>query len=295
MKKLVSYFSNDVSSVDFGSIGMEVETQFLTGAGDPISVDTSQKMFRGLVENNWKIKTTKGKLITCIEDAKGNTFSYELGRHNIELSGASTRIYDVLENSNRCLGQLYLVGEKLGAYPMFEPVLRLEEDLLVIPDERDAVWLGLDGRSALAPLARTSSIQFTIAVSVDNSIKFLNKLGENIDWFLKDYPQEIVWRKYIQDSLAGYREDRYGGPLVFDSIEDYCEKLTKQDVVSGAKLIPYNLIDDLDVPLFLRSIWWYFRLKRYGDSLCIEVRPMPRRDDSTFGWYLNKALEILRS
>lgn len=49
---------------------------------------------------------------------------------------------------------------------------------------------------------------------------------------------------------------------------------------------------DLNVPLYLRSIWWYFRLKRYGNALCIEVRPMPRRDDEDIKRQFQKVLEI---
>ncbi|PJA94336.1 MAG: hypothetical protein CO133_00115, partial [Candidatus Komeilibacteria bacterium CG_4_9_14_3_um_filter_37_5] len=149
----------------------------------------------------------------------------------------------------------------------------------LIPDERDAIWLELDGRTALAPLARIASVQFTISVSPNNAINILNKLSSCLDIFLQDYPQDQVWKRYIRDSAAKYRSDRYGGPLAFSSLGDYCCSLIQHDVVQGSHLVPFAKVSHIDIPLYLRSIWWYFRLKRYGNSLCIEVRPMARKED----------------
>jgi hypothetical protein len=166
---------------------------------------------------------------------------------------------------------------------------------LVIPDERDAVWLELDGRAALAPLARTSSVQFTFSVSLIDVTSILNKMGKNVDKFMDDYPQDKIWKQYIAQSSAGYRQDRYGGPLTFSSLNDYCEKLVKNDVVKGVSLVPYSAVPDVDMSLYIRSIWWHFRLKRYGESLCIEVRPMPRRADEQFKSQLDKILSIINN
>lgn len=293
MKRLMSYFGEGVDSSDFGSIGMEVETQFLDDGGNPITTDVSQRIFSGLLSCGWSITGKKSNLITCIEN-NGNTFSYELGRHNIELSTKPSKKEKVLDVAQGCLDDLYRIAYINDARPMFAPVLEKDGDLLVIPDERDAVWLELDGRDNLAPLARTSSIQFTVAVSAENAVNYLNKLGENIDWFLSDYPQEAIWRKYIKESFAKYKTNRYGGPLIFESLEDYCRKLSEQEVVSSIQLVDFDKVKDLDVPLFLRSVWWYFRLKRYGNSLCVEIRPMPRRDDKSFDLYLKKVTDILR-
>ena len=121
----------------------------------------------------------------------------------------------------------------------------------------------------------------------------MNKLGDNIKMFLADYPQDVIWRRYITESNARYLKDRYGGPLNFRDIEDYCLKLSKQDVVCGVKLIPFSEAKEIDIPLFIRSVWWYFRLKRYGSSLCIEVRPMPRKTDKSFGEQLEKVMKIV--
>ncbi|KKT43382.1 MAG: hypothetical protein UW44_C0007G0029 [Candidatus Collierbacteria bacterium GW2011_GWB2_44_22] len=284
MRRLLDYFSNGITSQTLQSVGMEVETQFVTTTGEPISVETSQAILRRLVEGlrGWRISKTKGELITELIEDNGSILSYELGRHNIEFSSAPLTTSSIPFLPRMGLENLYFFAEELGAYPYFAPVLPGSEDLLVIPDERDANWLKLDGRDALSPLARTSSVQFTISVSPNDAINILNGLGSNLDKFLLNYPQDLVWKQYIASSQANYRSDRYGGPLIFANLDNYCELLGRNNVIQGTQLIPLSQVTELDIPLYLRSIWWHFRLKRYGNSLCIEVRPLPRLNDNRF-------------
>jgi hypothetical protein len=192
-----------------------------------------------------------------------------------------------------CLDQLYGAARFCGAEPYFAPVLETEEDLLVIPDERDATWLKLDSREALLPLARISAVHFTISVAPGDVVRVLNGLAARTDSFLADFPQDAIWRSYIAESAAGYRPDRYGGPLFFKSLRDYCWALTRHDVVDGVRLVPFSAAANLSFSLFLRSVWWYFRLKRYGNALCLEVRPIPRRTDAEIKHQLDKVLGII--
>jgi len=295
--RLVRYFTEGIKNRPIAdTVGMEVETSFVrmeempgsNGNGyflpkrpRPITIDQSQEIFRRFIKEYfwWKITKTKGELITEISDDEGNKLLYELGRQNIEISSSPQSLSEVADYMDNLHGKL-IHGAVGWAKPdgmnlefNREPILDTDEELLVIPDERDATWLELDGRPALEILARTSAVQFTISVPPWSAIECLNRLGEKIGSFLKDYPQEEYWRRYIKESKANYHPLRYGGPLFFDSIEDYCRKLIKHDVVVGSKLVPYNQVKDLDIPLYLRSIWWYFRLRRYGNTLCIEVRP----------------------
>ncbi|MDP1706424.1 MAG: hypothetical protein Q8L36_01225 [bacterium] len=293
MQRLISYFTGGITSRTLETIGAEVETQFVNEENEPISTETSQQMLTQLAKNGWEITDRKGSLITALTDRKNNKIFYELGRHNIEVATAISTPAKVVGIAQQCLDQIYEAGVVAGAKPFFSPILDGNEDLLVIPDERDAVWLQLDGRSALAPLARTSSVQFTISVSSADAINILNRLGRKISLFMEDFPQDRVWKRYIADSAAGYRSDRYGGPLIFESLDDYCQALSRNSIVRGTHLIPFAEISDLNIPLFLRSIWWHFRLKRYGDSLCIEVRPMARRTDDQIEKQLEKTLGII--
>jgi hypothetical protein len=293
MDRLVDYFNGTQGSKTLETVGAEIETQFVDSNGKAIATETSQKMLKFLSENGWAINGNKSDLITSLIDKNGNQMFYELGRHNVELSTVASRPDGVLQTVGDCLVQLYEAAYRFSAKPYFEPVLESDEDLLVIPDERDAIWLELDGRSALADLARTSSVQFTFSVDPMEAIDIVNRLGEQISTFLEDYPQDKIWKGYIANSHANYLSNRYGGPTFFESVEDYCQKLTQHDFVAGTKLVPYNEIDNVDISLYLRSIWWHFRLKRYDDTLCVETRPMPRRSDNHIKAQYQKVLEIV--
>ena len=293
MQKLVSYFTDGISSETLQTIGAEVETQFVDKDGNAVRTQTSQQMLGYLAENGWNVDCRKGNLITTIVDQNGNKIFYELGRHNMEVSTVASTPACVLDVMRKCLAQLYESARRVEAEPFLAPILLGDEDLLVIPDERDANWLELDGRDALAPLARTSSVQFTISVSPQDAMKILNKFGKEVGSFLADFPQDAVWKRYIVDSSAKYLSNRYGGPLAFESLEDYCQALARHDVVQGTRLVPFQDVSNLEVSLYLRSIWWHFRLKRYGNALCIEVRPMARRADEQFQHQLDKVLAIV--
>lgn len=294
MQKLLGYFEDGIDSQTLETIGAEIETQFIDKNGQAIQTQTSQQMLDRLTKNGWSVDCRKGNLITTLVDTFGNKIFYDLGRHNIEIATTASTKEDIIGVVTKCLQQLYEAAQQFGAEPYFAPILNGSEDLLVIPDERDAIWLELDGRNALAPLARTSSVQFTISVSPQEAVNILNKLGEQITVFLQDYPQDAVWKKYIAESSAKYIPNRYGGPLRFESITDYCQALTRHDVVCGTRLVQYQNISDLNIPLFLRSIWWHFRLKRYGNALCVEVRPMARRTDDKLHLQLEEILQIIR-
>jgi len=262
-----------------------------------VSLESTQETFRTLVRaGRWTVAETKAdNFIASITNHRGDRFSYELGRHNIELSAAPASLVSVTLDAENLLQELYRAlpaGCVPAMYPQ-PPSTYRTHDVLAIPDERDASWVTLDGREQLVPLAHMSSVQFTIPTCPRRAIVTLNRLGRNIQSFLADYPQESVWRQYVVDSLAGYRTDRYGGPLEFESLTDYCEQLCQHDMVQNGKLVPVSFTGDGDIDMFLRSIWWYFRLRRHGDQLCIEVRPLPRRDDGQFGRQLQQIYDCL--
>ncbi|MDP3957505.1 MAG: hypothetical protein Q8Q10_03330 [bacterium] len=295
VKRLAAYFSEGIRNPLPRKIGMEVETSFVTEDGKPISETTSQKILSSLLEKGKiHIVEQQGEKITVLQGEDGERYLYELGRQNIEFSSSPQHDTEyLLKDARRKLGELYRCARTHGAYPLEDPILETREDLLMVPDDRDATWIQLDGRAALKPLATISAVQFTIDVSLETAIPVLNRLGRNIQGFLDDYPQDRVWRAYICDSLANYHADRYGGPLFFESISDYCDKLVLHDVVQKGKLVPYRKCEAVDIPLYLRSIWWYFRLRRYGNSLCIEVRPLPRRGDKLFEKQLKFVLDVM--
>ncbi len=296
VKKLEEYFLSTRNTVGItDSIGAEVETQFISSNGLPASLEQTQKLFSIFVDSSgWKVDTFRGQLITGVVSSHGTKIFYELGRHNLEVA---TIPYDNKENLilslNGVLEQLYSRAYKCGIYPYFGPILQGNEDALVVPDERDKTWVKLDGRKVLNTLAYISSVQFTFSVSADKSIGILNKLNAHRDIFLEEFPQDEIWKEYIIDSSAGYEESRYGGPVFFEDMADYCRTLDEYKIVSGESLIQSKQMDNADISLFLRSIWWYFRLKRYGDTLCIEVRIFARKSDGQIEKQLDSILNII--
>lgn len=296
---LIAYFTRDIKPVRIGqSIGMEIETSFITADGNPISLEQSRAITRRLFLYEWSPwyarKVEKGGHIVKVEDSDGNAILYDLGWQNFELATVPMPKDKIVDHAKKLLAKLYEVAQMEHAFPYFGPILETTEDTLVIPDERDQVWLDLDGREALAPLARISSVQFTFAVEGSGeAITYLNRLGRTVGHFLEAYPQDRVWKEYIQKSHAGYHPLRYGGPLFFRDVEDYCEKLLEHDYIDGSRLVPCEHMQNFDIPLFLRSVWWYFRLRRYGNNLCIEVRPLGRYEDDRFEKQLMETLSIM--
>lgn len=306
MERLLRYFTEGVRSFALGeSVGMEIETQFVGFDERPVSVEDSQFILNQLVsEDGWQVSARRSALITELVRPGTGKVLYELGRHNIEVSLDPAPADQIVARAEDVLGKLYAAAHRTDGNPFFFPVLETDEDALVVPDQRDATWLRLDGRAALNLLARTSSVQFTIATDPARAIRELNALGAALPEFLvgarwgrpdclPGYPQDILWRRYIAESHAGYDPLRYGGPLRFESLEDYCAKLARQPVVFGDRLTPFAEAGEFDIPLFIRSVWWHFRLKRYDRALCIEVRPMGRWSDDRFShqlWFVTRTL-----
>lgn len=274
-------------------VGAEIETSFQDGDGRPITLSTAQAIFRSLAESDWKVSEQKGSLITKLAHPAGGALLFELGRQNLEIATDPAAAADIVRHTRSMLDELYEVAALHGAFPRFEPLFPTGEDLLVVPDGRDQTWLDVDGRTALRPLAAISAVQYTVDVPPEKALLCINGLLGRISAFRADYPQEGTWREYIRSSKAGYRTDRYGGPDRFEDVRDYCRKLLRHDVVTPEGLKPHSAVRDLDIPLFIRSVWWYFRLRRYGDALAVEVRPLARRADEKLDAQLAFVLDAM--
>jgi hypothetical protein len=281
--QLMNYFGNCGAKLNGKPrVGSEIETFFVCDDGSAITLAQSQAILKRLVRGRgWVVAGRKGDMITEVRHGTSRVL-YELGYPNIELCVAPHDITDIVERSRSLLEDLYRSAEECDAYPSFAPMFIGNGDCLALPDDRDATWLQLDGEKALSPLARISAVQYTLDVEHDDAVRKLNALNAARGQFLRSYPQDSVWRAYIKDSDACYKEDRYGGPTEFRSLLHYCEELAMHQVVCGPQLVPFDKAElgtNESIALFIRSVWWYFRLRRYGQKLCIEVRPLPRRRD----------------
>ena len=280
---LTQYFTNSTAgTVTGGQIGCEIETDFVDAAtGYPIEETASRAI----------IATTDGRPSDC-------QHKLELGRQKFELAIAPCHTFGhLLERAQESLAWLYQTAARYGALPRMAPEISWEGNLLdESSDPRDEVWLKLDGRRALEELCRCSSVQFTVDVNPRDAVAVLSAL-----WAAKlhelDYaPNHQRWLRYIKYSAAGYAADRYAGPDGFDSLDDYTARLAEHHVVmhrgQPVKLAP-AVVPDLDVDLFLRSVWWHYRLRRYGDTLAVEIRPFARRSDDCIERYWGHIASVL--
>lgn len=276
MDRLYLYFTEGTQGTKTGaSMGMEVETDFLLEDGSPLPIEAARQI----------LLATDGRPFGCEQ-------KLELGQQKIELSMAPQPNSGLmLELAEESLAWLYGQAAQHGAYPLFAPEVQWDGDLLWVQEERDAIWVDLDGRPALEELCRCSSVQFSVSVHPDEAIVVLNRLHA-AQLHDHDYaPNHQRWLNYIAQSAAGYGADRYGGPEHFLNLQDYVAQLVKHEVVmhQGQPIgKPFTEVADADIELFLRSIWWHYRLRRYGDALAVEMRPFARRQDASFAqlWQL---------
>jgi len=249
-------------------LGIEIETQFLDSDGQPILSEETLAI----------LASVEGKPDYC-------ELKLELGRHNLELNIKPQKDFATLwPTVCESLGWLHNLCATCGYFAAHEPapLINYTGELLLVAEERDQIWVDLDGKQALEKLCRCSSVQFTIDVNPEDAICWINKM-----WAAKvhryDYTQnDFLWQRYIAESSFGYRADRYGGPNGFMDLDDYVRRLAQNEVVMHQGQSCRKMVGDvekLDVNLFLRSVWWHYRLRRYSNNLAIEIRPFSRRTD----------------
>jgi hypothetical protein len=280
MKLFEEYFKSGTErTVSGASIGMEIETDF-TSNGVPISEEVSRKI----------LAITKGRPKICEQ-------KLELGRQKIELSiQPQPTISLLLESAHESLAWLYKQASIFDAKPYFAPELQWPDPLLFVQEERDEIWVEVDGRTALEHLCRCSSVQYTVSINPFDAIQTINKLWRSQLHILDYASNEWKWQNYIADSKTLYRPDRFGGPYWFDSIHDYANELANHYVVmhQGKPVWAHaKQFSNLNVDLFLRSVWWNYRLRRYGNTLAVEMRPFARREDTAFLPLWQKIAEVI--
>lgn len=134
------------STVTGGKLGMEIETDFVQDDGvTPISESTSRKILAGGDAGQlWEPKL-------------------ELGRQKIELAVPPQPTSQLLfEAAYEGLDWLYKRARNVGGFPKPVPDFDYDGDLLWVQEERDEIWVSLDGRESLEELCRCSSIQFSV-------------------------------------------------------------------------------------------------------------------------------------
>ena len=289
MERLLAYFQGAKVCGQNRKLGIETETLFVDVRYQPISYLISQGMMQHLRDVlDWQVAAQKNGVIVRLEKA-GFAISYELGWNNFELT---TPAYDLAEDvfreHDQMLKELYQAGEDYAAQPLAESAQGSWDhhfsDTLMIPDQRDKIWLKLDGE-ALFGLGHIAAVHFNLDLkSIPEGMAWIRKLNH---FFVEaGWPPPynlLVWRKYIQESLVGYDEKRYGPAP--DDFGEYCHTLSSFAVVmerQGKDLhianppLPFYRRQNPDIDLFLRSVWWYPRLRVRNGNLVLEIRDVPR-------------------
>ena len=273
MQRLMRHFAHGTQqTVTGGRIGCEVETIFVfADTGQPISLAVSRAI---RAEVNGR--------------PRGCRLMIDLSRATMELAIGPCRSFSqLMELKARSLVWLYGAAERYGAVPVFAPTIKWDGPLVdVSSDPRDQAWLNLDGRIALEHLVCASE-QLTVDVHPHDAVAIINQLWKAGIHGLDYAANDRCWRNYIATSTAGYAPTRYAGPMAFEEgigdIAGYVGELCLHDVVmhegQEVRLDPAAHAS-YDIDLFLRSVWWHYRLRRYGDSLALGLRPFARRDDA---------------
>jgi len=290
------FTSGTHNTVTGGKIGCEVETIFTDHNGSPLNDQAVTAFFdRAVGKHGCMVASTYRvhgrEYVDSIRDRYGSIISKEIGACNIEVATVPLRRADVVDRVRSSLDDLCCV---LG-YPRYGgPILHSADSLLPLePSPREMEFLALDGHEVTNMMAGTSSVQFTVDVSPEDAVVCLSNLATQLPLFLREYPQDASWKRYVLESKAGYRADRYGGPLVFTSLMDYCKHLAEHKVISGGRLAEEGEVRSVDLHQFIKSVWWYFRLKRYGETLCVEIRPQARGPDDAIPSQLDLALSAM--
>jgi len=239
---------------------------------------------------DWRVGEIKGGKIVLVKNGEYIVF-YELGWNNYELVVPPQPISTsghLFEEAREKLGCLYQYAGANAAHAFVGPYdFFAEHDTLMLPDKRDEVWKELDG-PVLVILGHIASVHYTVDVTcVDEAFEFiraLQPLRHSQEWPAQDSAR--IWRKYVAESHAGYEPNRYGPtPSTFT---DYCDALARMRLVMNRTIgglvrmnpaRPFAECRQADMDLFLRSIWWWERLRVRNGRLMLEIRDVPRGPD----------------
>ena len=301
MQRLKKYFCTaEITPKEQRTLGLEIETLF-TSDNQPISLETSQAIMSELIKNfSWDKKAETNNIITNVEKG-GFNIIYELGWNSFELISPPfllSELGKLIAKYKQRLQELYSCARAYGAEPIFQPSDGFHNNTLIIPDKRDEIWLELDG-PVLKELGHIASVHYNLSLeSIEEGMKLIKKI--NNLYKILDIPPlsvRLAWQKYIKESRAGYEKNRYAPPP--ETFNAYCQNLSELKVVmnrSGGKLLrikptPFYQLNKVDIELFLRSVWWWTRLRKRNKKLVLEIRGFPRVTDKQ----IEKDLKIVLS
>ncbi len=288
-------------------VGLEIESLLVDRAGYPISLRVSKKIMDTLVtELGWHIAamTPLGHIIAV--KSRLGIFKYDSGWNLFELNTRPALVSEIAELWETVEGadcDLRKAADLCDAVVLQSHIDNSNENTLLLADERDRLFAQLDGK-ALIELAHIASVHVNVeCASTTEAFQWINGLE---DLYAKEgWPRQEskqAWRRFLIGSRAGYEPGRFGQPP--KDFEDYCHRLSGYRVfVDGYndRLIavdppkPFEFIEDANIELFLRSVWWLSRLRVRNESLVLEIRPIPRQGDAATRNSVMTVLDFLKS
>jgi hypothetical protein len=258
-------------------------------------------MMKTLVrQHDWQIKTMKGGCIAELAKRESDAHSlewllcYDLGWNLFELITPTDRVGNRTLFDETCFhlqNELYTAAKEENAEPVIGCADESDENTLMLPDDRDQVWLELDG-PALQHIGHIASVHYNIdLVNVAEGMAWMERL--NSIYRASGWPPTQVrsrWSKYLNGSQARYESTRYGPPPT--RFDDYLELLCAHKVVmqrisddGSLTMVPapqplaVGRPEGFEEEMFLRSVWWWSRLRVRGRQLVLEIRGTPRQSD----------------
>jgi hypothetical protein len=290
-------------------VGVEVETLFVGGDGEPLGPVSAEGVFAALISRGWQRgedSKVGGRELTNGDFA----LKPEVGAGNLEIISPARPVDELdtlLDDVLAHLEDLYAAAADIGAAPVAAPHDgHPDVDNIILDNERDRQWVDIDGREALRELAHIASVHVTVDLcSIDEGFAFireLNDLARERDW-----PPELVrasWQRYLQRSRCNYAAERFGQAP--ESFASYLELLRGFRVVVDRgpdgqlrrREEPPRLADvesDVDLPTFLGTVWLDTRLRRMNDTLALEARFVPRTTDEALRHDVGAVLDCMLS
>jgi len=288
MKRISGYFENaKTTPFDERKMGIETESLLIYKRSDqPISFQTSQGIFSCLIcDFGWEMRETKNGKVVKIEKGGFELF-YELGWNNFELVTPVFHVCDdeIYSKNELLLAEINSAAQKFGAYVSNMSWDKDESNTLIIPDKRDEIWLDLDG-NVLFGLGHIACIHFNIdLVSIDEGMDFISRLLPlYCDYAWPAEANKRIWQNYLRGSKAQYQDGRYGPPPT--SFAEYCNKIASYRIVMNVidgelkiadPQVEFSQCENLNLDMFLRSVWWWMRLRVRNGKLVLELREVSR-------------------
>ncbi len=306
IRRLREHFASSVMfNRRFRQVGLEIESLIVDRAGYPISLNVSKKIMETLVmEFGWHTAavTPMGHIIAV--QSRLGTFKYDSGWNLFELNTVPIFVSEIPElwkSIERANFDLRKAADVCDAVVLQSHIDKSNEDTLLLADERDRLFALLDGK-ALIGMAHIASVHVNVeCASPTEAFQWINKL-EHL-YAKEGWPRqesEEAWRRFLVRSHARYEPDRFGEPPKY--FEDYCQRLSKYRVfVDGdnervnavVPPQPFEYMQDANIELFLRSVWWLSRLRVRSGRLVLEIRPIPRESDADIKKSVMTVLDVL--